>query len=113
MRQHDSRKRFELRVSRTHCTKCQGTLEPKGHNRNDCPRMETAICDECGVTGHSANTCLIRPCNACGLRSHKLQPSHLRPEHVCTLCNGEEEPKVTTTLYALVLSAKHATFSAT
>ena len=22
------------------CTNCQGTLEPKGHNRNDCPRMQ-------------------------------------------------------------------------
>ena len=75
------------------CTNCQGTLEPKGHNRNDCPRMETDICDECGETGHSANKCSIRPCNACGLRSHKLQTSHLCPEHVCTLCNGEEEPK--------------------
>ena len=75
------------------CTNCKGTLEPKGHNRNDCPRMETEICDECGETGHSANKCPIRPCNACGLRDHKLQTSHLCPEHVCTLCNGEEEPK--------------------
>ena len=23
------------------CSNCEGTLEPKGHNRNDCPRMET------------------------------------------------------------------------
>ena len=32
-------------------------LELKGHNRNDRPRMETAICDECAETGHSANNC--------------------------------------------------------
>jgi hypothetical protein len=75
------------------CTNCKGTLEPKGHNRNDCPRMETTICDECGETGHSANKCPIRPCNACGLRTHKLPTSHLCPEHVCTLCGGDEEPK--------------------
>ena len=75
------------------CTNCEGTLEPKGHNRNDCPRMQTTMCEECGETGHSANKCPIRPCNACGLRSHKLQTSHLCPEHVCTLCNGDEEPK--------------------
>ena len=75
------------------CTNCEGTLEPKGHNRNDCPRMQTTMCEECGETGHSANKCPICPCNACGLLSHKLQTSHLCPEHVCTLCNGEEEPK--------------------
>ena len=75
------------------CTNCQGTLEPKGHNRNDCPRMQTTMCEECGETGHSANKCPIRPCNACGLRSHKLQTSYLCPEHVCTLCNGKEMPK--------------------
>jgi hypothetical protein len=75
------------------CTNCKGTLEPKGHNRNDCPRMEITICDECGETGHSANKCPIRPCNACGLRTHKLPTSHLCPEHVCTLCGGDEEPK--------------------
>jgi len=76
------------------CTNCDGTLEPNGHNRNDCPRMQTTMCEECGETGHSANKCPIRPCNACGLRSHKLQTSHLCPEHVCTLCNGEELPRV-------------------
>jgi hypothetical protein len=75
------------------CTNCQGTFEPKGHKRNDCPRMQTAICDECGKAGHSANKCPVRPCNACGLRTHKLPTSHLCPEHVCTLCHGEEEPK--------------------
>ncbi len=75
------------------CTDCEGTLEPEGHNRNDCPRMQTTMCEVCGETGHSANKCPIRPCNACGLRSHKLQTSHLCPEHVCTLCNGEELPK--------------------
>ena len=39
------------------CSNCKGTLESKGHNRNDCPRMETTICDECGETGHSSNNC--------------------------------------------------------
>ena len=39
------------------CTNCEGTLEPKGHNRNDCPRMQTTMCEECGETGHSANKC--------------------------------------------------------
>ena len=65
------------------CTNCEGTLEPKGHNRNDCPRMQTTMCEECGETGDSANKLecptRIRPCNACGLRSHKLQTSHLCP----------------------------------
>jgi hypothetical protein len=53
------------------CSSCEGTLEPKGHNRNDCPRMETTICDEC-------DNCPIRPCNTCGIRSHKLPTSHLQ-----------------------------------
>ncbi len=78
MRQHDSQKSFACPELK--CTNCQGTLEPKGHNRNDCPRMETTICDECGETGHSANKCPIRPCSACGLRTHKLPTSHLCPE---------------------------------
>jgi hypothetical protein len=58
------------------CTNCEGTLEPKGHNRNDYPRMQTTMCEECGETGHSANKCPIRPCIACGLRSHKSQTSY-------------------------------------
>jgi len=103
------------RVCEHNCTNRQGTLGPKGHNRNDCPRIQTAICHECGESGHSTNKCPIRPCNACGLRSHKLQTSHLCPEHVCTLCTGEENSqKVTTQHYVPhVLSAKHARFSAT
>ena len=40
------------------CSNCEGTLEPKGHNRNDCPRMQPTMCEECGETGHSANKCL-------------------------------------------------------
>jgi hypothetical protein len=39
------------------CTNCQGTLEPKGYNRNDCPRLQTSIWDESGETGHSVNKC--------------------------------------------------------
>jgi hypothetical protein len=69
------------------CTDCQ-----KGHNRNDYPRMETAICDECGETGRSANKCPIRPCSAFCLRSHNLATGHLCHDDVCILCNSEEEP---------------------
>ena len=108
---HKSAKSFACAEHK--CTNCQGTLEPKGHNRNDCPRMETEICDECGETGHSANKCSIRPCNACGLQSHKLQTSHLCPEHVCTLCNGDEEPKGhNNTICPRAECHKHASFSA-
>ena len=97
------------------CSNCQGSLEPKGRNRNDLP--SNANYDVRGMRRNRprANKCPIRPCNACGLRSHRLQTSHLRPEHVCTLCNGEELPKVTTTIYADVQSAKHwhASYSVT
>ena len=34
------------------CINCQGTLEPKGHNQNDCPRMQR--CSECGSTTHKS-----------------------------------------------------------
>ena len=54
------------------CTNCQGTLEPKGHNRNDCPRMQG--CSECGST------------------THKSALSFACPEHKCTNCQGTLEP---------------------
>ena len=55
------------------CTNCQRTLEPKGHNRNDCPRMQK--CSECGST------------------THKSALSFACPEHQCTDCEGTLEPK--------------------
>jgi hypothetical protein len=50
------------------CTNCQGTLEPKGHNRSDCPRMQG--------------------CNDCGSTTHKSALSFACPEHKCTNCEG-------------------------
>ena len=55
------------------CTNCKGTLEPKGHNRNDCPRMHG--CSECGSTTHTS------------------AKSFACPEHKCTNCKGTLEPK--------------------
>ena len=55
------------------CTNCQGTLEPKGHNRNDCPRMQG--------------------CNECGSTTHKSAKSFACPEHKCTNCEGTLERK--------------------
>jgi hypothetical protein len=82
------------------CTNCKGTLEPKGHNRNDCPRMQTTMCEECGETGHSANKCpRMQGCNECGSTSrsccttHKSALSFACPEHKCTNCEGTLEPK--------------------
>jgi hypothetical protein len=51
--------RYELQRK---CTNCQGTLEAKGYNRSDCPRMQTSIWDESGETGHSVNKCPHRLC---------------------------------------------------
>ena len=48
MRQHNTQKRYELRE----CINCQGTLEPTGHNENNCPRMQR--CSECGSTTHKS-----------------------------------------------------------
>ena len=55
------------------CSNCQGTLEPKGHNRNDCPRMQR--CSECGST------------------SHESAFSFACPEHKCSNCEGTLESK--------------------
>jgi hypothetical protein len=30
------------------CSNCQGTFELKGHNRNNCPRMRTTMCEDSG-----------------------------------------------------------------
>ena len=32
------------------CSKCKGTLDPKGHNKNNCP--EGAVCEACGSSNH-------------------------------------------------------------
>ena len=83
---HESAISFACQCPEHKCSNRQGMLESKGHTRNNCPRMQTTICEE-----YDANKCPICPCNSCGLRSYKLQPSHLcHPEHVCTLYNGEE-----------------------
>ena len=54
VRLHDSQKRYELiyelmsfKCPEHKCAKCKGTLEPNGHNRSDCPRMETTIKRTC------------------------------------------------------------------
>ena len=48
------------------CTNCEGTLEPRGHNRNDCPRMHG--CSECGSTTHKSALSF-----ACPEQVHQLQ----------------------------------------
>ena len=48
------------------CTNCKGMLEPKGHNRNDCPRMHG--CRECGSTTHKSALSF-----ACPEQVHQLQ----------------------------------------
>ena len=69
------------------CSKCQGALDPKGHNRNNCPLSQSAICTLCEEIGHEENRCPTRPCPACGLRTHRLPTHHTCPEHICTTCN--------------------------
>ena len=63
------------------CTNGDGTLEPKGHNRNDCPRMETTICDECMRRNRpqceqlSPDDCHIQICGECGETGHSANKS--------------------------------------
>ena len=68
---HKSAKSFACAEHK--CTNCQGTLEPKGHNRSDCPRMQER--SECGST------------------THKSALSFACPEHKCTNCEGTLEPR--------------------
>ena len=71
------------------CTKCTGTLDPKGHNKNNCPEMLNTICTLCEEVGHDEERCPTRPCPACGNRTHK-SPMHFEcPEHICATC-GEK-----------------------
>jgi hypothetical protein len=63
------------------CTNCEGTLEPKGHNRSDCPRMQTAICNECDETGHSANKCPFVRAMHVAFEVTNYNPA-ICPEHV-------------------------------
>jgi hypothetical protein len=59
--------------------------------------METAICDECGETGHSANKCPIRPCNACGAVDQSFAPPYFMkvngmPYYRMLFVNNASEP---------------------
>ena len=69
------------------CTKCKGTLDPKGHNKNNCPQILSTICTLCEEVGHDEERCPTRPCPACGNRTHK-SPMHFEcPEHICATCS--------------------------
>ena len=108
---HKSAKSFACAEHK--CTNCQGTLEPKGHNRNDCPRMETEICDECGETGHSANKCsIVRAMHVVfEVTNYKRA---ICVQNTCALyVTAKNCRKVTTTIYAHVQSAKRASYSVT
>ena len=71
------------------CSKCKGALDPKGHNKNNCPQILSTICTLCEEVGHDEERCPTRPCPACGNRTHK-SPMHFEcPEHKCATC-GEK-----------------------
>ena len=55
------------------CSKCKGALDPKGHNKNNCPG--SAVCE------------------ACGSSDHRNAKSFECPEHKCTKCKGTLDPK--------------------
>jgi hypothetical protein len=97
MRPHDPRTRCERRVSKTQVrANCQGTLEPKGHNRNNCRRMQTATCEICSDTGHNRSNCpRIKDTANAAARATKALLSLACPEHKCTAtnCKGTLEPK--------------------
>ena len=59
------------------CSKCKGALDPKGHNKNNCPR--SAVCEA--------------TCEACGSSDHRNAKSFECPEHECTKCKGTLDPK--------------------
>ena len=84
---HQSAKRFACPEHK--CSKCKGALDPKGHNKNNCPQILCAICTLCGEVGHDEERCPTRPCPACGNRTHR-SPTHFEcPEHICATC-GEK-----------------------
>jgi hypothetical protein len=92
MRQHDTQSATSFACPEHKCTNRKGTLEPKGHNRNDYPRMQTTMCDECGETGHSANKCPHSSMQRMWPSNSQItnQPFVSRTRvHL----NGEEEPK--------------------
>jgi len=69
------------------CSKCKGALDPKGHNKNNCPQILSTICTLCEEVGHDEERCPTRPCPACGNRTHK-SPMHFEcPEHICATCS--------------------------
>ena len=113
------------------CTNCQGTLEPKGPNRNGCPRMESAIYATNAVKPATVRTNVRAryATNAAKPATAQTNAQFVHAMHVafeitnykpaicvpntCALCvTARKNQKVTTTLYAHVLSAKHASFSA-
>ena len=51
------------------CSKCKGALDPKGHNKNNCPQILSTICTLCEEVGHDEERCPTRPCPACGKRN--------------------------------------------
>ena len=59
------------------CSKCKGALDPKGHNKNNCPG--SAVCEAV--------------CEACGSSDHRNAKSFECPEHKCTKCKGTLDPK--------------------
>ncbi len=70
------------------CSKCKGTLDPKGRNKNNRPQILSIICTFCEEVGHDEERCPTRPCPACGNRTHK-SPTHFEcPEHICATCDG-------------------------
>ena len=76
------------------CTKCKGTLDPKGHNKNNCPEMLNTICTLCEEAGHDEERYPTRPCPACGNRTHK-SPTHFEcPEHICATCGEKGHNRV-------------------
>ena len=62
------------------CSKCKGALDPKGHNKNNCPG--SAVCE------------------ACGSSDHRNAKSFECPEHKCSKCKGV----LTTMAHAIQIS---------
>ncbi len=86
---HRNSSSFKFACLEHKCSKCKGALDPKGHNKNNCPQILSTICTLCEEVGHDEERCPTRPCPACGNRTHK-SPTHFEcPEHICATC-GEK-----------------------
>ena len=81
---HQNARSFECPEHK--CSKCKGALDPKGHNKNNCPQILSTICTLCEEVGHDEKRCPTKLCPACGNRTHK-SPMHF--EHICATC-GEK-----------------------